>query len=307
MLQPMLPPKVTSSPYAEEKLREAVEGDANDWEARKTLARFFYDRGDVEEAASVIWEAPSIPSIDFEIAFSARILAKGAPRRAIRLLNAVLENNRGRAAQNLGLANALLHHGMVMQAARFYGAAIEADDSGEIPNADLEHFLLWVDDQRKLWGDFELRKDELDELPWMARNATQAEALRQGMDGHTTPVRIKSAAALEIANLPPIPIEKPNHRMYVQSRELGGEPTPPPAVTIPMDRVAEKDRVIDEALGADVQRSEAAPKKWAKAATSEPQAKTAKPIPQVTRKPVAKAPAAAKPKPLIPQGQGLQR
>lgn len=248
----MLPPRVTNSPYAEESLRDKVERDADDWEARKTLARFFYDRGDTVDAAKLIWDAPSIPSVDFEIAFAARILAKGIPRRAIRLLNAVLENNRGRAAQNLGLANALLHHGMVMQAARFYGAAIEADPRGDMLNADLEHFLLWIDDKEKLWGDFEGKKDELDELPWITRDPQQANILRQSLKGHTTPVTVKSAPPMHIANLPPIPIEEPAHRMYVQSHRIGEKLTPPPAVTIPMDRVAEKDRVIDEKLGAQV-------------------------------------------------------
>jgi tetratricopeptide (TPR) repeat protein len=248
----MMPPRVTNSPYAEEQLRKMIEGDSNDWEARKTFARFLYDRGDTNRAAELIWEAPEIPSVDFEIAFAARILAKGTPRRAIRLLNAVLEQNKGRAVQNLGLANALLHHGMVMQAARFYGAAIESDKDGDIVNADLEHFLLWTDDHQKIWGDFEQKKDELDELPWMVRSAKEAEELRQSIRGHTTPVRVKSAPPINVLSLPPIPIETPKNPMYVQSPYIGDKPTPPPAVTIPMDRVAAKDRVFDESVGAEI-------------------------------------------------------
>jgi tetratricopeptide (TPR) repeat protein len=239
----MLPPKVTNSAYAEEQLRKAVENDPDDWNSRKIFSRFLYDRGDTREAAELIWKAPEIPSVDFEIAYAARILAKGTPRRAIRLLNAVLEQNKGRPAQNLGLANALLHHGMVMQAARFYGAAIEGDDKGDMASADLEHFLLWIDDREKLWGDFEGVKDQLDELPWMMRNPRQAEDLRQAMKGHTTPIRVMS--------LPPLPLEEPQHAMYVQSPKPGADPSPPPAVTIPMDRVAAKDRLFDEKLGAE--------------------------------------------------------
>lgn len=235
-------PKVTDSPYAEKRLREMIAEDAEDWNSRKTLARLLFDRGDTREAAQLLWDAPEIPSIDFELAFAARILAKGLPRRAIRLLNALLEQNRGKAAQNLGLANALLHHGMVLQAARFYGAAIEADPDGEMFNADLEHFLVWVDDRQKLWGEFENEKDELDELPWIKRDARQADALKKAMEGHTTPILVPG--------LPRIPAEDPEHTMYIQSPRLGAEPTPPPSVTIPMDRVADKDRVYDEDRGA---------------------------------------------------------
>ena len=187
-----MPPKVTDTPYARQTLLEMLEGDPSDWKTRKTYVRLLFDSGETLEAAEVLWRAPEIPSVDFDIAFAARVLAKGAPRRAIRLLTAVLEQNRGRPAQSLGIANALLHHGMVMQAARFYGAAIEADPSGggELLNPDLEHFLLWVDDTAKLWGDFEGQRDRLDDLPWMKRDEEEAERLRKAMKGHTTPIRV---------------------------------------------------------------------------------------------------------------------
>jgi tetratricopeptide (TPR) repeat protein len=129
----------------EKKLRETLANNPADWDARKQLAHLLYDQGSFLEAADVVWEVDEIPSIDVELAFAARILAKGAPRKAIRLLTALLEHNRGKAVQNLGLANALLHHGMVLQAARFYGAALEADPS--LANPDLEHFILWTDDE----------------------------------------------------------------------------------------------------------------------------------------------------------------
>ncbi len=248
----MMPPKVTDTDYARERLRELVEEDPGDWSYRKTFARLLYDSGDAVAAAELLWKAPEIPNVDFEIAFAARILAKGTPRRAIRLLTAVLEQNRDKPVQNLGIANALLHHGMVMQAARFYGAAIEGahGDAGDLLNADLEHFLLWVDDRQKLWGDFEGQKDELDVLPWMKRNTEQVEAMKKSRRGHTTPIQVPF--------LPSVSTEKPQHEMYVQSPQRGAEVTPPPAVTIPMDRVAEKDRLYDSERGAEVATSERA-------------------------------------------------
>lgn len=246
-------PKLTDTPYAEERLREMLAEDAGNWNPRKALARLLFERGQTREAAELVWNAPEIPSIDFELAFAARILAKGLPRRAIRLLHALLEQNRGKPAQNLGLANALLHHGMVMQAARFYGAAIEADPDGEMLNADLEHFLVWVDDHRKLWGEFEDIRDELDELPWIRRDDHDAKTLKDSLNGHTTPITVPG--------LPQIPAEDPEHTLYIQSPRPGAEPTPPPSVTIPLDRVAAKDRLFDEKRGAQALASAAEPRR----------------------------------------------
>ena len=135
---------------ADNPVSETLETAVVEWESRKRLAHFLYDKGSYQEAADLIWEVEEIPNIDIELAFAARILAKASPRKAIRLLTALLELNRGKAVQNLGLANALLHHGMVLQATRFYGAALEADPS--LCNPDLEHFILWIDDEERLWA-----------------------------------------------------------------------------------------------------------------------------------------------------------
>jgi len=141
---------------AESHLAQLIAKDPADWESRKKLVQILYSGGKTQQAAETIWEAPEIPSIDLELGFAIKVLGKGAPKKAIRLLTSVLELNQGKAVQNLGLANALLHYGMVMQAARFYGAALASDPS--LASADLEHFLLWVDDKEKLWGDFEQDK-----------------------------------------------------------------------------------------------------------------------------------------------------
>lgn len=221
-------------------LRENLSNNPSDWETRKQLAHHLYDQGAFAEAADVVWEADEIPSIDIELAFAARILAKAAPRKAIRLLTALLEHNRGKAVQNLGLANALLHHGMVLQAARFYGAAMEADPS--FANPDLEHFILWTDDEETLWGDFSKRHPKLGDLPWMKRDPKEAMKLTSRISHHTTPVILPG--------LKPAPGEELNNDLYQQKPEKGAEPSPPPAVTIPLDRVDPKYRLFDAELGA---------------------------------------------------------
>jgi hypothetical protein len=209
-----------------------------------------YDRQAYEEAADLVWEAEQIPSTDLDLAFAARVLAKGRPRKAIRLLTAVLENNRGKAVQNLGMANALLHHGMVLQAVRFYGAALEADPT--LANPDLEHFTLWSDDERTLWGDFQNRASKLGDLPWMVRDAKEALKLTTAVSEHTTPIFVP--------NLLPVPGEQIRNEFYQQTAEKNARITPPPAVTIPIDRVNPKDRLIDATYGAAVVASaEAAP------------------------------------------------
>jgi tetratricopeptide (TPR) repeat protein len=227
-------------PPDETRLRETLKNDPADWESRKQLAHLLYDRGSFLEAADVVWEVEEIPSIDVELAFAARILAKASPRKAIRLLTALLEHNRGKAVQNLGLANALLHHGMVLQAARFYGAALEADPS--LGNPDLEHFILWTDDEETLWGDFQNRRPKLGELPWMKRDPQEAMKLTSRISRHTTPVNLPS--------LKPAAGEELKNDLYQQKPEKGAEPSPPPAVTIPLDRVDPKYRLFDDELGA---------------------------------------------------------
>ena len=224
----------------EQKLRESLEKDPADWGSRKQLSRLLYDQGSFQQAADIVWAADEIPGIDLELAFAARVLAKASPRKSIRLLTAVLEHNRGKAVQNLGLANALLHHGMVLQAARFYGAALEADPS--LGNPDLEHFILWTDDEETLWGDFKARKPSLGELPWMKRDPQEAMKLTSRVSTHTSPIKVP--------NLKPASGEDLRNDLYRQRPEKAAQPSPPPAVTIPVDRVDPKHRRFDPELGA---------------------------------------------------------
>ncbi|MBT8037704.1 MAG: hypothetical protein KJO21_09185 [Verrucomicrobiae bacterium] len=228
---------------AESHLRSLLANNANDWENRKKLAQLLYNDGKTAEAADIIWDAPEIPSIDLELGFAIKILGKGTPHRAIRLINALQKHNKGKPVQNLGIANALMHYGMVMQAARFYGACMTEDDS--LANSDLEHFLMWTDDKEKIWGDFNEEKPHLGELPWIKRDAHEAEQLKKAMAGHTTPIKIP--------NLEEVTAESVVHDMYLQSSRVNAEPTPPPAVTIPMDRVNPKDVLVDPLRGAGQQ------------------------------------------------------
>jgi len=232
-------------PPDETFLRAKLQSDPGDWEARRRLARALYDKDQFEEAAEIIWSADPIPNTDLDLAFAARILAKAKPHRAIRLLAAVLELNRGKAVQNMGMANALLHHGLVLQAARFYGAALEADSS--LVNPELEHFILWTDDEMRLWADFKGRRPKLGELPWMARDPMEALKLTSRVSLHTTPISVPS--------LPVVPGEELKQEMYRQEAARNGKITPPPAVTIPIDQVDPKHRRYDEQYGAQVVES----------------------------------------------------
>ncbi len=243
-------------------MRETLEKDPSDWDTRRSLAFFLYNIGSFEEAADIIWDADEIPSIDVELAFAARVLAKARPRRAIRLLASLLEHNQGKAVQNMGLANALLHHGMVLQAARFYGAAMEADCS--LVNPDLEHFILWTDDEETLWGDFKERRPNLGELPWMKRDPMEALELTSRISLHTTPIKLPKLE--ETAG------EQLSNPLYQQKAEKGADPTPPPSVTIPIDRVDPKHRLYDSELGA-----ETGPSKSPSAPAASPPKELAKP------------------------------
>lgn len=229
-------------PFDESFLKEKLKSDPTTWETRRQLAHGLYDKQAYAEAAEIIWTTDEIPSTDLDLAFAIRILAKAQPRRAIRLLTAVLELNQGKAVQNMAMANALLHHGMVLQAARFYGAALEADPT--MVNPDLEHFVLWSDDESTMWGLFEKHRPKLGELPWMLRDPKEALRLTSRISLHTTPI--------SVPELPVVPGEVIKHDLYQQEATHNAKITPPPAVTIPIDRVSPKDRLFDSTYGATV-------------------------------------------------------
>lgn len=242
-------------PFDEMLLKEKLKSEPTTWETRRELAQGLYDKQAYAEAAEIIWATDQIPNTDLDLAFAIRVLAKAQPRRAIRLLTAVLELNQGKSVQNMAMANALLHHGMVLQAARFYGAALEADPT--LVNPDLEHFILWSDDESTMWGLFENKRTKLGELPWMVRDPKEALRLTSRVSLHTTPIYVPE--------LPKVPGENLKHEIYQQEAKHNAKITPPPAVTIPIDRVDPKDRLYDETYGASVVASDPKPEPNAEA------------------------------------------
>lgn len=229
-----------SIPFDETFLKEKLSNNPHDWQTRRAIAHGLFDKRAYEEAADILWTAPEIPNTDLDLAFTIRVLAKARPRRAIRLITAVLELNRGKAVQNMGMTNALMYHGMVLQAARFYSAALETDPS--MVNPDLEYFLLWSDDEYTMWGNFEKRAPKLSDLPWMIRDPREALQLTSRVSLHTTPI--------VVPNLPAVAAEELQHEMYQQEAAHNAKITPPPAVRIPIDSVNPKDRLFDEVYGA---------------------------------------------------------
>lgn len=210
--------------FDETFLKERLKSDPTAWETRRQLAHGLYEKQSYEEAAELIWSTEEIPSTDLDLALAIRILAKAQPRRAIRLLTAVLELNQGRADRNLAMANALLNHGMVLQAARFYGAAMDADPT--LVNPDFEHFILWSDDECTMWDLFEKNRPKLGELPWMLRDPEEARGLTSHPSHHTTPIYVPS--------IPSAAGEEIKHDLYQQESVYNAKITPPPAVIIPV-------------------------------------------------------------------------
>ena len=217
-------------------LRETLSANSGDWPTRQKLAQLLYDRGEYAEAAVLIWDSDSIPSIDIDLAFAARIVARDQPRKAIRLLTTILEQDRGKAVQNIGMANALMHHGMVLQAARFYGAAFEV--SPNLVNPDLEYFILWTDNEKFLWENFIKNRRPLGTLPWTSSDPM----LDPGIKFEISPI--------VLADLKETKGEKLIHSLYQQSPQRNARITPPPAITVSANQVALKYRRFDSSYGA---------------------------------------------------------
>jgi len=233
-------PTLPESHSTIEALTKTLEENPEIWSVRKEAARLLFDNGEYAKAADLIWFSPEIPAVDLEIAFAARVVSRAQPKRAIRLLNHVQEKASGNPAKLLALANALMHYGMVMQAARFYGAATAIDKT--LTNGDLEHFLLWLDDAQRLWGDWDKDEQKMDELPWVKRDQAKGEDFEKMMLGLTTPIVVpglKKSGAEHLEN-----------DYYQQMPMRGAEVTAPPAVTVPLDQLNPADVIHDEKLGA---------------------------------------------------------
>jgi tetratricopeptide (TPR) repeat protein len=224
------------------------------WSIRKEVARLLFDNSRYKEAADIVWSAPEIPAVDLEIAFAARVLSRAQPRRAIRLLQHVQEKAVDSPAKLLAIANALMHYGMVLQAAKFYGAATAQDSS--LANGDLEHFMLWLDDSQRLWGDWEKDGQKMERLPWVKRDQAKEGDFEKMMSGLTTPIVVpglKESSSEHLVN-----------EYYRQVPIRDGEITAPPAVTVPLDQLKPDDVIHDDVRGASITPSKEVPRSYAR-------------------------------------------
>lgn len=212
------------------------------WSIRKEVARLLFDNSRYKEAADIVWSAPEIPAVDLDIAFAARVLSRAQPQRAIRLLQYVQEKVVDSPAKLLAIANALMHYGMVLQAAKFYGAATARDSS--LANGDLEHFMLWLDDSQRLWGDWEKDGQKMEALPWVKRDQAKEGDFEKMMSGLTTPIKVPG--------LKESPAEHLVNEYYRQVPIRDGEITAPPAVTVPLDQLKPDDVIHDDTRGASI-------------------------------------------------------
>lgn len=151
---------ITGLDGTQELLIKLLEQNPDDWGMRKKVVWFLYEAGYFREASRVIWNAPEIPAVDKEIVFAARVVSKGQPARAMRLLNAVVERNRAEPTKNLEMAKELVKGGMPLQAARFYGAATLSDNT--LIDEEFEICLITTDAEEDDWSEVV----QGDEFPW---------------------------------------------------------------------------------------------------------------------------------------------
>jgi tetratricopeptide (TPR) repeat protein len=211
-------------PFDETYLRERLGGNPNEWETRIRLADGLYEKEAYAEAAEVIWSAKYIPSNDLDIALAIHILGKAQPRKAIRLLSAVLEYNRGNPSHNMAMANAMLHFGMILQAIRFYGAALEVDPT--LVNPDIEYFILWSDDKSTMRGMFEKNLNKIGQISRKIRGPKEELNLNSRMSMYSAPICL--------TDLLPTPGEEFKHEFYEQATPLNiAPPTPISKSSVP--------------------------------------------------------------------------
>ena len=115
---------ITGLDGAHELLIKLVDQAPDDWAMRKKVAQVLFDARYYRDASQMIWSAPEIPPVGDDVVFSTRVVAKGQPTRAMRLINTVIEKNLGNPEENLEMAKLFLKADMPLQAIRFYGAAV---------------------------------------------------------------------------------------------------------------------------------------------------------------------------------------
>lgn len=138
----------TDNDVALETLLQTLNENPELWEMRKKAARMLFAQQAYGEAADLVWNAPTIPSTDIDVAFALKIISRVKPNRSIRLIYEVLKRNKDKPLKNMAVAQALNNVGLYMEAARFYGAAL-ADDTSLFDLA-FERQMLWSDDSGRL-------------------------------------------------------------------------------------------------------------------------------------------------------------
>ncbi len=228
-------------PFDEVFLKEKLNFNPSDWETRLQLADGLYDKQAYAEAAEVIWSGRIIPSNDLDLALCIRILAKAQPRKAIRLLTAVLGLNQGKAAHNMAMANALLHFGMVMQAIRFYGAALEIDPAQV--NPDIESLILWSDDKAATSALYEKKLPKIGNLPRTVRDPRESLDLSSRLSLHELPVYLP--------DLTPVAGEEFSHDFTAQDalQDKIAPPTPISKSAVPTEILRVKWSAIPATAG----------------------------------------------------------
>lgn len=122
---------------------QALEEYPERWPVRRRLVERMLNQGQGTRAAEVIWRAPTIPQEPAELAWALTVLGGNMPRRAVRLVHAVIEQHAKRPAMLVRVADALEKAGYGLQAARFYGVAQQLDPA--LTDAEFESGLLSLD------------------------------------------------------------------------------------------------------------------------------------------------------------------
>jgi len=182
----------------QELLIKLLEQNPDDWGMRKKVVWFLYEAGYFREASKVVWNAPEIPPVDKEIVFASRVVAKGQPTRAMRLLNAVIERNRSEPEKNLAMAKELVKGGMPLQAIRFYGAATLSDS--KLIDEEFEICMITTDSEEDDWNEVVQGEEfawdgpvELTEADLVCDDDVLTEIEDDGAADMAQPVPLKSA------------------------------------------------------------------------------------------------------------------
>lgn len=179
---------------AHELLIKLVDQTPEDWGMRKKVAQVLYDARYYRDASKMIWNAPEIPPVGEDVVYATKIVAKGQPTRAMRLINTVIEKNLGHPEENLAMAKLFMKADMPLQAVRFYGAAVALD--GKLIDERFEVSLLNADVEALPWNEEVMNED----FPWegpqdFVEPVTEAEAEDAHaalLNGLTQPVPMKA-------------------------------------------------------------------------------------------------------------------